>query len=130
ATWAGQASNFSAVQSAARSGGAAGVFYWEPTWYPGTGNGWEPHNIKGSRRTWDNLALFHWTRAVNPNSRATPRPPFRGCRSPRVRPSRPRDRRRSPAAGWIPRAETTGMASCCGQIDVFQLIPTEDIIAP
>jgi len=32
ATWAGQASNFSAVQSAARAGGAAGVFYWEPTW--------------------------------------------------------------------------------------------------
>ena len=72
ATWAGQASNFSDVQKAARSGGAAGVFYWEPTWYAVKGNGWDPTNINGSGDSWDNMALFDWTGHLNPNVKWTP----------------------------------------------------------
>ncbi|MGC4091208.1 MAG: glycosyl hydrolase 53 family protein [Polyangiaceae bacterium] len=72
ATWAGQAKNFADVQSAARSGGAAGVFYWEPTWYAVTGNGWDPANISGSGDGWDSLALFDWTGHLNPNVKWTP----------------------------------------------------------
>jgi arabinogalactan endo-1,4-beta-galactosidase len=61
ATWSGQASNFTAVQNAARSGGAIGVFYWEPTWYAIAGNGWDPANINGTGDEWDNMAVFDWT---------------------------------------------------------------------
>jgi arabinogalactan endo-1,4-beta-galactosidase len=66
ATWQGQASNFTDVQNAARSGGASGVFYWEPTWYAIAGNGWDPKNINGSGDSWDSLALFDWTGHFNP----------------------------------------------------------------
>ncbi len=72
ATWSGQASNFTAVQDAARSGGAIGVFYWEPTWYAIAGNGWDPANINGTGDEWDNMAVFNWTGQINPNIRWTP----------------------------------------------------------
>jgi len=72
ATWSGQASNFTAVQNAARSGGAIGVFYWEPTWYAIPGNGWDPANINGTGDQWDNMAIFDWTGHINPNVRWTP----------------------------------------------------------
>jgi arabinogalactan endo-1,4-beta-galactosidase len=72
ATWQGQGSNFSAVQSAARSGGAAGVFYWEPAWYAVAGNGWDPANINGTGNNWDNMAIFDWGGKLNPNVRWTP----------------------------------------------------------
>lgn len=72
ASWAGQAAQFKAVQDAARAGGAAGVFYWEPTWYAVAGNGWDPANINGSGDGWDSLALFDWSGHFNPNVRWTP----------------------------------------------------------
>jgi arabinogalactan endo-1,4-beta-galactosidase len=72
ATSAGQASNFAAVQSAARTGGAIGIFYWEPTWYAVPGNGWDPADINGSGDGWDNMATFDWTGHVNPNIHWTP----------------------------------------------------------
>lgn len=72
ATWSGQASNFTAVQNAARAGGAIGVFYWEPTWYAIPGNGWDPANINGTGDQWDNMALFDWTGHINPNVRWSP----------------------------------------------------------
>jgi arabinogalactan endo-1,4-beta-galactosidase len=72
ATWAGQAAEFKAVQDAARSGGASGVFYWEPTWYAVAGNGWDPANINGSGDGWDSLAVFDWTGHINPNVKWTP----------------------------------------------------------
>ena len=72
ATWSGQASNFTAVQNAARSGGAIGVFYWEPTWYAIAGNGWDPANINGTGDEWDNMAVFNWTGQINPNIKWTP----------------------------------------------------------
>ena len=67
ATWAGQASEFTAVQNTARSAGAVGVFYWEPTWYAIKGNGWDPANINGTGDQWDNMTLFDWTGHVNPS---------------------------------------------------------------
>jgi arabinogalactan endo-1,4-beta-galactosidase len=72
ATWAGQGSEFTAVQNTARSAGAIGVFYWEPTWYAVPGNGWDPANINGSGDGWDNMAIFNWTGNVNPNVVWTP----------------------------------------------------------
>jgi arabinogalactan endo-1,4-beta-galactosidase len=72
ATWAGQASNFAAVQGAARAGGAIGIFYWEPTWYAVPGNGWDPANINGSGDGWDNMATFDWTGHLNPSIRWSP----------------------------------------------------------
>lgn len=72
ATWAGQASQFAAVQSAARAGGAAGVFYWEPTWTAIAGNGWDPTNVWGTGDSWDNQAVFDWGGKLNPNIRWTP----------------------------------------------------------
>ncbi|HEX6468609.1 MAG TPA: glycosyl hydrolase 53 family protein [Streptosporangiaceae bacterium] len=71
-TWAGQAANFAAVQNTARTAGAIGVFYWEPTWYAVAGNGWDPANINGSGDGWDNMAVFDWTGHLNPNVRWTP----------------------------------------------------------
>jgi arabinogalactan endo-1,4-beta-galactosidase len=72
ATWAGQASEFTAVQNTARSAGAIGVFYWEPTWYAIQGNGWDPANINGTGDQWDNMAVFNWTGNLNPGVKWTP----------------------------------------------------------
>lgn len=72
ATWVGQANNFSAVQAAAKAGGAIGVFYWEPTWVATAGNGWDPTNISGSGDGWDNQAVFNWTGNINPNIKWAP----------------------------------------------------------
>jgi arabinogalactan endo-1,4-beta-galactosidase len=72
ASWTGQANNFTAVQNAARSGGAIGVFYWEPTWTAVAGNGWDPANINGTGDGWDNQAVFNWTGQINPSIRWTP----------------------------------------------------------
>jgi arabinogalactan endo-1,4-beta-galactosidase len=71
-SWQGQADNFTAVQNTARSAGAIGVFYWEPTWYAVTGNGWDPADINNSGNGWDNMAVFNWTGQVNPNIKWTP----------------------------------------------------------
>ena len=67
ATWAGQAAEFTAVQNTARSAGAIGVYYWEPTWYAVPGNGWDPADIANSGDGWDNMAVFNWTGHLNPN---------------------------------------------------------------
>lgn len=72
ATWEGQAANFTAVQNAARAGGAIGVFYWEPTWYAIAGNGWDPANINGTGNSWDNMAIFDWGGNLNPHVVWTP----------------------------------------------------------
>jgi arabinogalactan endo-1,4-beta-galactosidase len=72
ATWEGQAQAFTAIQNAARSGGASGVFYWEPAWYAVAGNGWDPANINGTGNNWDNMALFDWGGKLNPHVRFTP----------------------------------------------------------
>jgi len=66
ATWTGQYDNFRDVLAAARSGGAIGVFYWEPTWIATPGNGWDPNNISGSGDQWDNQTLFNWSGVANP----------------------------------------------------------------
>jgi arabinogalactan endo-1,4-beta-galactosidase len=70
-TWAGQAAEFTAVQNTARSAGAIGVFYWEPTWYAVPGNGWDPADINNSGDGWDNMAVFDWTGHVNPSIKWT-----------------------------------------------------------
>jgi arabinogalactan endo-1,4-beta-galactosidase len=67
ATWAGQGAEFTDVQNTARTAGAVGVFYWEPTWYAINGNGWDPADINGTGDGWDNMAIFDWTGHVNPN---------------------------------------------------------------
>jgi arabinogalactan endo-1,4-beta-galactosidase len=72
ATWAGQGQAFTAIQNAARNGGASGVFYWEPTWYAVPGNGWDPTNINGTGNAWDNQAIFDWGGKMNPHVRWTP----------------------------------------------------------
>ena len=72
ATWAGQAQEFDWVQNTARNAGAVGVFYWEPTWYAVSGNGWDPANINGTGNQWDNMAVFDWSGRVNPGVRWTP----------------------------------------------------------
>ena len=72
ASWSGQASNFTAVQAAAKAGGAIGVFYWEPTWVATAGNGWDPANISGSGDQWDNQAVFNWTGNLNPGIKWAP----------------------------------------------------------
>jgi arabinogalactan endo-1,4-beta-galactosidase len=56
---AGQASNLESVMDAARSGGATGIFYWEPTWTAVKGNGWDPAN-PDSGSQWENQALFDY----------------------------------------------------------------------
>ena len=58
-TPAGQANNLRAVLGAARSSGATGVFYWEPTWTATRGNGWDPTN-PASGCQWENQALFDY----------------------------------------------------------------------
>jgi arabinogalactan endo-1,4-beta-galactosidase len=72
ASWAGQAGEFTAVQNTARTAGAVGVFYWEPTWYAIAGNGWDPANINGTGDQWDNMAVFDWTGHLNPGIHWTP----------------------------------------------------------
>jgi arabinogalactan endo-1,4-beta-galactosidase len=72
ASWAGQATEFQYIQNTARSAGAIGVFYWEPTWYAIKGNGWDPANINGTGDGWDNMAIFDWTGHVNPGFKWTP----------------------------------------------------------
>jgi arabinogalactan endo-1,4-beta-galactosidase len=57
ATPAGQAANLRAVIRAARRAGAAGVFYWEPTWTAVKGNGWDPSDPESGDQ-WENQALF------------------------------------------------------------------------
>ena len=66
ATPAGQQLNLKDVLSAAREGGAAGVFYWEPTWTAAVrGNGWDPTN-PASGDQWENQALFDFNGKVLP----------------------------------------------------------------
>lgn len=65
ATSTGQYDNFRDVLAAARSGGAIGVFYWEPTWIATPGNGWDPTN-PSSGDQWDNQALFNWSGVALP----------------------------------------------------------------
>jgi arabinogalactan endo-1,4-beta-galactosidase len=65
ATTTGQSNNFRDVLAAARTGGAIGVFYWEPTWIATTGNGWDPTN-PSSGDGWDNQALFNAKGVANP----------------------------------------------------------------
>ncbi|MEE3920467.1 glycosyl hydrolase 53 family protein [Micromonospora sp. BRA006-A] len=72
ATWAGQAQEFDWVQNTARNAGAIGVFYWEPTWYAVSGNGWDPANINGTGNQWDNMAVFDWFGRVNPGCAGRP----------------------------------------------------------
>jgi len=71
-SWTGQATEFSWVQNTARNAGAIGVFYWEPTWYAISGNGWDPANMNGTGDQWDNMAIFNWTGHVNPSVVWTP----------------------------------------------------------
>jgi arabinogalactan endo-1,4-beta-galactosidase len=72
ATPAGQAANFTAVQNTARSAGAIGVFYWEPTWYAVPGNGWNPADINNSGDGWENQAVFDNNGRLNAGVRWTP----------------------------------------------------------
>jgi arabinogalactan endo-1,4-beta-galactosidase len=65
ATWTGQYNEFRDTLAAARSGGAIGVFYWEPTWIATPGNGWNPAD-SSSGDQWDNQALFNWSGVANP----------------------------------------------------------------
>jgi arabinogalactan endo-1,4-beta-galactosidase len=65
ATPDGQAANLRAVIQTARRAGAAGVFYWEPTWTAVEGNGWDPAN-PNSGDQWENQALFDFHGKVLP----------------------------------------------------------------
>ncbi len=60
ATPTGQADNLREVLNNARSAGAMGIFYWEPTWTAVKGNGWDPTN-PDSGSQWENQALFDYT---------------------------------------------------------------------
>ena len=63
ATPEGQTANFRDVMSIVRAvpnGHGLGVFYWEATWIPVTGNGWDPTN-PASGNNWENQALFDFT---------------------------------------------------------------------
>jgi arabinogalactan endo-1,4-beta-galactosidase len=72
ATPAGQAANFTAVQNTARTAGAIGVFYWEPTWYAVPGNGWDPADIDHSGNAWESQAVFDRNGRLNANVRWSP----------------------------------------------------------
>jgi arabinogalactan endo-1,4-beta-galactosidase len=65
ATPAGQAANLRTVIRNARRAGAAGVFYWEPTWTAVPGNGWNPAD-PNSGDQWENQALFDFDGKVLP----------------------------------------------------------------
>jgi arabinogalactan endo-1,4-beta-galactosidase len=69
ATPAGQAANLRAVIQTARRAGAAGVFYWEPTWTAVKGNGWDPAN-PNSGDQWENQALFDFNGKALPAMKA------------------------------------------------------------
>ncbi|WP_045746770.1 glycosyl hydrolase 53 family protein [Actinoplanes rectilineatus] len=62
----GQAEQFTAVQDTARSAGAIGVFYWEPTWTAIEGNGWDTEDIEHSGNAWENMATFDDGGRINP----------------------------------------------------------------
>jgi arabinogalactan endo-1,4-beta-galactosidase len=64
----GQAGNLAAVIQAARTAGALGVFYWEPTWTAVPGNGWDPNN-PASGNQWENQALFDYDSKALPAMR-------------------------------------------------------------
>ncbi|MDI6101044.1 glycosyl hydrolase 53 family protein [Actinoplanes sp. NEAU-A12] len=66
ATRQGQAQAFTAVQDTARTAGAIGVFYWEPTWTAVDGNGWDTEDIENSGNAWENMATFDDGGRVNP----------------------------------------------------------------
>ncbi|WP_433825501.1 glycoside hydrolase family 53 protein [Actinoplanes sp. CA-015351] len=66
ATPQGQAQEFSAVQDTARTAGALGVFYWEPTWTAVDGNGWDTEDIENSGNAWENMATFDDNGRINP----------------------------------------------------------------
>lgn len=59
ATPAGQRRNLRAVLDTAEAAGAAGVFYWEPTWTAVPGNSWNPAD-PASGDQWENQALFDY----------------------------------------------------------------------
>jgi len=61
----GQQKNLRDVINTARSAGAKGIFYWEPTWTAVKGGGWDPDD-PSSGCSWENQALFDF------NSRALP----------------------------------------------------------
>lgn len=48
------------IVNAVPNGRGAGVFYWEGTWTPVTGNGWDNTN-PASGNSWENQALFDFT---------------------------------------------------------------------
>jgi arabinogalactan endo-1,4-beta-galactosidase len=64
-TTTGQYNNFRDVLAAARTGGAIGVLYWEPTWIATPGNGGNPANSSFGDQ-WDNQTLFNWSGVANP----------------------------------------------------------------
>ncbi len=72
ATRQGQADQFTRVQNTARTAGAIGVFYWEPTWYAVPGHGWDPANMTGTGNLWDNMTVFDSTGHMNPAIRWRP----------------------------------------------------------
>jgi arabinogalactan endo-1,4-beta-galactosidase len=68
ATPAGQAANFRDVLSvvqAVPNGLGLGAFYWEPTWTPVAGNGWDPTD-PSSGDGWENQAMFDFTGTALP----------------------------------------------------------------
>lgn len=63
ATEAGQRAMIKAIMNilnAVPNGRGAGLFYWEGTWTPVTGNGWDNTN-PASGNSWENQALFDFT---------------------------------------------------------------------
>ncbi|MEV6342557.1 glycosyl hydrolase 53 family protein [Actinoplanes sp. NPDC051851] len=66
ATQQGQATEFAQVQDVARSAGALGTFYWEPTWTAVDGNGWDTEDIQNSGNAWENMATFDDNGRINP----------------------------------------------------------------
>jgi len=63
ATEAGQRAMMTAIMNivnAVPNGRGAGIFYWEGTWTPVAGNGWDNTN-PASGNSWENQALFDFT---------------------------------------------------------------------
>lgn len=68
ATPTGQAANLRDVLTIVRSipnNKGLGVFYWDATWTPVPGNGWDPTDA-ASGNNWENQALFDFNGVVNP----------------------------------------------------------------
>lgn len=68
ASKAGQAKNLRAVLQAVRNvpgGKGLGVFWWEPTWTPVAGNGWDPDDLT-TGDPWENMTLFDFTGVALP----------------------------------------------------------------